>query len=189
MSSPKLFTLQTAHDKDVYDPYDPYAWIENLRCEIFPETPRMGDMVRDESCGNYRDEGMAIFDGAEWQLLHDETNGSLPPYISYPQFALGSHLKYISYDWISWITIDAGVVQEISQLHLAYKYKTEEDEYSFWHIVGSLLGKQVDWELDEVENDDEDDTDAEDCLKKKFAKLSLNTLAISWLCLLMDAKF
>lgn len=60
------------------------------------------------------------------------------------------------------ITIDEVVIREISALQLVYKQGGFDHN---WHIVGTLLGKQVSWELSDLEGDEEDDTEAKYCLE------------------------
>ena len=164
---PRAFTVKTAFDEAIYEDED--LWIQTLRVVLpglLAETPRLGDIVHDEACGSYRNEGKAIFNGEEWQQLDyvlDEY-GALPPYIRYPVFALGSHIDLITHNCMSWITIDEQVTREISGLQILFK----TGEFSgYWHIVGTLLDKEVDWELDELDedSDDEDDTEAKACLR------------------------
>ncbi len=57
----------------------------------------------------------------------------------------------------SLITIDEVVIREISALQLVYKQGGFDHN---WHIVGTLLGKQVSWELSDLEGD----TEAKYCL-------------------------
>jgi hypothetical protein len=158
---PRAFTVKTAFDEDTYEDQD--LWIQALRVVLpglLAETPRVGDIVHDEACGSYRNQGKLIFDGEEWQELDygiDEY-GALPHYIRYPEFALGSHLHLISHNCISWITIDEQVTREISGLKILFK----TGKFSgYWHIVGTLLGKEVDWQLDQLDEDFNETDDSE----------------------------
>ncbi len=171
--TPRFFTVKTNFDQDIYD--DCELWIKTLRVVVnglLPEAPRLGDMVHDEAAGDYRNEGKAIFDGKEWQELDSviDEYGALPPYISYPQFALGSYIDEIGHNCISWVTIDDEVLRQISELDVAWKTGYFG---AYWYVVGTFLGKPVEWELDDLDpdNDDEigynpnDDTAAKACLE------------------------
>ena len=70
---------------------------------------------------------------------------------------LGQHWDDPDFDNAKLITINEVVIREISALQLVYK-RSEFDHY--WHIVGTLLGKPVCWELCEIHGNDEDDTEA-----------------------------
>ena len=159
--APRMFKIHTDFE------YDGDVWTDNLPAllpGLLTETPRRGDMLQDLSFGGFRNEGKAIFDGEKWHELDNNIDeyGALPPFICYPEFPLGSHLPFISTNWISWITIDDQVIREISELQLVYKKHRFEGN---WHVVGTLLGKPVCWELFELEGDEEDDTQAKACLE------------------------
>jgi hypothetical protein len=84
-----------------------------------------------------------------------------------------------------WITINDQVVREISALQLVYK-RSQFDHY--WHIVGTLLGKRVSWELSELEpeEDDEDDTRAKACLE--YLRRLVAKEAGHWLAVYCDGE-
>jgi hypothetical protein len=75
---------------------------------------------------------------------------------------LGQHWDDPDFVNAKWITINEVVIREISALQLVYKQGGFDHN---WHIVGTLLGKRVSWELSELEGDDEDETEAKACLE------------------------
>ncbi len=75
---------------------------------------------------------------------------------------VGQHWDIPEFVKANLITIDEVVISEISALQLVYKQGGFDHN---WHIVGTLLGKPVCWELCEIHGNDEDDTEAKYCLE------------------------
>lgn len=150
----KLFTVNTNGKFSDFDDDCKLAAVEQVE-----SVHARGDILLDKHF-SYRNEGKMIFDGQEWQDLCDDVDkyGSLPHWVCYPDFPLGSHAAFIAHNNICWVKIDEKIIEEISALKVvevdaSHVKETVDIEGNFFYIKGVLCGKSVHWDLDECEED------------------------------------